>query len=41
MKLFWFIVHTFIGCDESDATWFKNNLMTCNKCGRRHIIFKQ
>lgn len=39
MKLIYYLLHTFTGCDEHDLRYFKNNVAKCEKCGRVTFFF--
>ena len=39
MKLFYYLLHTFMECPDEDLKYFKDAQATCKKCGRIHFIF--
>lgn len=34
MRYFYYLLHKFIGCPESDLVWGSNKIAVCKKCGR-------
>jgi hypothetical protein len=40
MKFLYWILHTFVGCQEEDLEYdIKGSRATCKKCGRVYFIF--